>query len=95
MATELELAVMAYNVYEPSQRNELPTGEWVKDTTGLTRESSTGFAATIYTNPAGEIVIAFRGTDDNPESLFSPDFENAKTIKIRSATNDAIFKKAT
>lgn len=77
MATELELAAMAYMAYNPSDINNIPTGNWTADATGLTRSSNTGFAATVYTNPAGEIVIAFRGTDDNPESLFSPDFENA------------------
>jgi len=66
MASELELAVLAYSAYPLSRKNELPTGDWTIDT-GLTTLGNTvsGFAATVYTNGNGEAVISFRGTDDD------------------------------
>jgi hypothetical protein len=66
MATELEWAAIAANVYEPSGPNELKVPGWTVDPAeiyqGETRGS--GFDAAVYAkDDDSEIVIAFRGTD--------------------------------
>jgi Ca2+-binding RTX toxin-like protein len=68
------LAVLAYMAYAPSPRNRLSTGSWVEIPDLSVVQSDTGLAATTYVNTSGEVVIAFRGTDD-PIGLFETDWE--------------------
>ncbi|MFO1401338.1 MAG: YqiA/YcfP family alpha/beta fold hydrolase [Steroidobacteraceae bacterium] len=74
MATQEELAVLSYMAYGPSKRNELSTGSWAEVPDLTVVQADTGLAATTYINPSGEVVIAFRGTDD-PIGFFETDWE--------------------
>jgi hypothetical protein len=73
MATSNELGAMAYNSYSPSTANEITTGAWVADTSGLTRTVSNGFSAAVYSDASGAVVIAFRGTDRLTNDFFVDD----------------------
>lgn len=70
---ELELAVLAYMSYAPFDENRISTGDWAPDATLTIDDADTGLAATTYINSSGEVVIAFRGTDD-PIGLFETDW---------------------
>ncbi len=71
---ELELAALAYMSYAPFDENKLPTADWTS-VVGLTLgDPITGLSATTYVNSSGEVVIAFRGTDD-PIGLFQADWQ--------------------
>jgi|GEM_PF-6789161 len=62
MVTDLELAVLAYRSYVPSDSKNVTAPNWVENT-DLRRESAaSGFAARVYRN-GDEVVIAFRGTN--------------------------------
>ena len=60
MASDLELAVLAYRSYRPSDSNDVTAPSWIE--TLVRNDPSSGFAASVYTN-GDEVVIAFRGTD--------------------------------
>jgi hypothetical protein len=64
MATEIELASLAYRVYGQSDENEIKMPLWPEDT-ALARSASSGFGASVYAK-GSEVVIAFRGTDFAP-----------------------------
>ena len=61
---ELELAALAYMSYAPFDENKLSTGDWSPDSRLSIIDAESGLAATTYVNSSGEVVIAFRGTDD-------------------------------
>ena len=60
---EIELAVLAYSVYEQADPNRLPLGPWQEQTALNPTDTADGFAASVYRN-GNEYVISFRGTDD-------------------------------
>ena len=66
MASDLELAVLAYRSYRPSDSNDVTAPRWIE--TLVRDDPSSGFAASVYTN-GDEVVIAFRGTTDWRDGL--------------------------
>lgn len=79
MATQLQLAAFALNSYGPEGANEILINGWNELTT-LSRTSSSGFGASVFQGPDGEIVIAFRGTDTEP--LFNIDWATGNTAAL-------------
>ena len=61
MASDLELAVLAYRSYRPSDSNDVTAPSWIE--TLVRDDPSSGFAASVYTN-GDEVVVAFRRTTD-------------------------------
>jgi hypothetical protein len=61
MATDIELAVLAYSSYTTSDENSIRPPSWVPQA-GLSRTDASGFAAEVF-QKGGEVVISFRGTD--------------------------------
>lgn len=59
---DLEMAILSYNAYLPSDANTLPTGDWEWLAEFTADDTNIGFGATVY-RAGTEIVIAFRGTD--------------------------------
>lgn len=62
MASDLELAVLAYRSYKPSTRNDITAPNWVE--TLVRDDPSSGFAASVYTN-GDAVMIAFPGADES------------------------------
>jgi Ca2+-binding RTX toxin-like protein len=73
-ATELQFATLAYMSYAPSQQNLIPLRDWTRVASLSMSQRATGLSATTYVNSSGEVVIAFRGTDD-PIGLFQADWQ--------------------
>lgn len=71
MATEVELALMAYGVYGLSDKNKIDLGSWAVHAPSLAQTD--GFAGAWYTD-GNEVVVAFRGTDTDENSNFLADF---------------------
>ena len=69
--TEAEYAHLALNVYDKP-----PTawGDWHPVRERMVQDNATGFAACVYTNSkTGEVVVAFRGTDDKTTDVQGAD----------------------
>ena len=66
MASDLELAVLAYRSYVPSAKNDVEAADW--HLVDARNTESSGFAASVYRN-GDEVVIAFRGTTDWRDGL--------------------------
>jgi len=100
MATQLQLAAISLNAYEPIGGNEILLNGW-NELEALSRTSSSGFGASVFQGPDGEVVIAFRGTDSQPAlnidwvtgnaaALGIPSIQVIEAIKVVSNVMDAM-----
>lgn len=62
MATDLEMALMAYEAYRPNNNNTLLPSGWTF-LEALSPMNWGGFGASVFKRGIDEVVIAFRGTD--------------------------------
>jgi hypothetical protein len=74
MATDIELAVFAYQAYAVTANSlASTTPDWIPDAE-LSGEGEHGFAASVFVS-ANEVVVSFRGTDSKPQDSWTANID--------------------